>query len=212
MSGRIRSIKPELLEDAATAGLSDAAFRLFVSMILMADDFGCLRAELALLRARVWWAKDPSQPIPETIVELNGLVLFYEVDGQRYASIRGWGKHQRIDNAGKRRVPSPTDEAAVVSTISDLETGVRGDSISMAPGSMTVGIGLYVSEACAHAGKSPVDSCAIHLRSGSFTKGALVGNVYALAHAALKNIAAFEASGGTYRPNLGLMTGEFVDA
>lgn len=42
---RIRTLKPEILEDARTAGLSDAAFRLFVAMIVLADDHGNLRAD-----------------------------------------------------------------------------------------------------------------------------------------------------------------------
>ena len=46
MSGRIRTIKPELLDDAVTAGLSDMAFRLFVSSIVLADDYGRLRARV----------------------------------------------------------------------------------------------------------------------------------------------------------------------
>jgi two-component system sensor histidine kinase BaeS len=37
MSGRIRTIKPELLDDERTATLSDAAFRLFIGLILLAD-------------------------------------------------------------------------------------------------------------------------------------------------------------------------------
>lgn len=44
MAGRIRSMKPEILDDAIIAGLTDAAFRLFIAMIMVADDHGNLRA------------------------------------------------------------------------------------------------------------------------------------------------------------------------
>ena len=54
MAGRIRSIKPELLEDEKAAALSDAAWRLFVSSWLLADDYGCFRAGPRYLAALVW--------------------------------------------------------------------------------------------------------------------------------------------------------------
>jgi len=40
VAGRIRCIKPELLEDERTAGLSHEAFRLFIGLILLSDDEG----------------------------------------------------------------------------------------------------------------------------------------------------------------------------
>ena len=46
MSGRIRTIKPELLEDAITAGLSDSAFRVFVGMILFVLFWGWIGYEV----------------------------------------------------------------------------------------------------------------------------------------------------------------------
>jgi hypothetical protein len=111
---RIRTLKPEILEDAATAGLSDAAFRLFVSLIVLADDYGNVRADARWLLGQVWWAHGTSPRVAEFLRETSdvGLVGVYTVRGQIYASILGWGKHQRIDNAGKARVPSPNDAEA----------------------------------------------------------------------------------------------------
>ena len=110
MSGRIRTIKPELLEDALTAGLTHPAFRLFIGMILLADDHGNLRASPRWLEGQVFHG----QPLPDgvsmadVLAELGRkLVLFYAVEGQPYASITGWRKHQRIENAGENRVPMP---------------------------------------------------------------------------------------------------------
>ncbi len=110
MSGRIRTIKPELLEDALTAGLTHAAFRLFIGAILLADDHGNLRASPRWLEGQVFHG----QPLPDgvsmadVLAELGRkLVLFYAVEGQPYASITGWRKHQRIENAGENRVPMP---------------------------------------------------------------------------------------------------------
>ena len=110
MAGRIRSIKPELLEDEIAVSLSDAAWRLWVSMWVLADDHGDLRAGDRYLAAQVWQdtSHDASAPLLELI--RTGLVLPYSVEGQRYVRIAGWSKHQRVDNAGKPRVPTPEDD------------------------------------------------------------------------------------------------------
>lgn len=113
MSGRIRTIKPELLEDAVTAGLSDCAFRVFVASILLADDYGNFRAEAGLLRGQVYWARDPvtTTSVDEALAELEKarLVVYYNARGQRYGAIRTWSKNQNVQKPGKPRVPSPAD-------------------------------------------------------------------------------------------------------
>lgn len=107
---RIRSIKPEILDDEVAAGLSDAAWRLWVSSWVLADDHGNFRAGTRYLAARVW--QDSSHAAAEPLLELSskGRVKLYAVAGQRYAHINGWGTHQRIDNAGNPRVPVPEDD------------------------------------------------------------------------------------------------------
>lgn len=111
MSGRIRTIKPELLEDAITAGLSDRAFRVFIGCILGADDYGNLRYEAALLKGQIYWARvDVSvESFAAALEELAAaaLVVPYIVKGQRYAAIRNWDKHQKVSHPGKPRVPGP---------------------------------------------------------------------------------------------------------
>lgn len=108
---RIRTIKPELLDDEKVAELSDAAFRLFISMIVMSDDFGNLRADERLLSRRIWWARGSSPRVAELLRELaeSDLIMVYAVRDQIYAHIRGWSKHQRIDNAGTSKIPQPSE-------------------------------------------------------------------------------------------------------
>lgn len=110
MSGRIRTIKPEVLDDEVAAGLSDAAWRLWVSSWVLADDYGNVRAGSKYLGAQVW--QDSGRDVESTLAELisSGLVSPYAVHGQRYVHIAGWEKHQRVDNAGKRRVPPPESD------------------------------------------------------------------------------------------------------
>ena len=129
MSGRIRSIKPEILEDDEVVSLSDEAWRLWVSMFVLADDFGNLPASERFLASRVW--QDSSRRLAATLGELRRThrVELYAVDGRTYAHICNWEKHQRIDNAGKKKVPLP-DEGTPLETFAE----VRGDSPRVAAG------------------------------------------------------------------------------
>ncbi len=111
MARRIRSIKPEIIEDEKTGPLSDTSFRLFTSMITIADDHGNVRADVRWLQAQIWWAhKVPPNVLPALLELVRGhLIDVYAVRGGTYAHLRGWAKHQRVDNAGKSMVPMPTD-------------------------------------------------------------------------------------------------------
>src|ERR1043166_3259784 len=123
---RIRTLKPEIIEDADTASLSDSAFRLFVSPIVLADDYGNTRGEDWWIRSRVWGARRESPRIAETLRELiPKLAILYTVREQTYIHLCGWEKHQRIDNRGKQVIPGHDDpESRVV----DLAAETRGDS------------------------------------------------------------------------------------
>lgn len=111
MAGRIRSIKPETLEDDRPASLSDSAWRLWVSMWLIADDHGNCRANASYLAGQVWWAHATKPDVDVLLDELEskGSIRRYIVRGQEYAHVERWEKHQRIDNAGKARVPTPEE-------------------------------------------------------------------------------------------------------
>lgn len=125
---RIRTIKPEVLEDERTAELGDSAFRLFTALIILADDFGNCRADERYLKAQVWWARRDSPKVAAILSELAtaGLILVYRVREQMYVHLRGWEKHQRIDNRGKPRVPGPKDPES--QDVSVNPTDSRGDS------------------------------------------------------------------------------------
>lgn len=136
MAGRIRTIKPELLEDGISAGLSDTAFRLFVGMILLADDYGVLRAEPGYLQGHIHWKRSPSIPVEDALVELLGrLVIPFTVGDQTYAFIKNWEKHQKVAHRGKRRLPSPP-ESLVKSSGESHETlrpDLRPSTIDQGP-------------------------------------------------------------------------------
>lgn len=110
MSGRIRTIKPELLDDEPTAALSDAAWRIYMSLHLCADDYGNARLGNNYVAAMVW--QDTSRDASEALTELvtKRFVIPFAKSEQRYGHIRGWDKHQRIDNRGKGRVPAMSED------------------------------------------------------------------------------------------------------
>lgn len=136
MSGRIRTIKPELLEDAVTAGLSDTAFRLFIGCILLADDYGRLRFEPAWVRVQVLWKRPVSDEVfDEAFAELAALIVGYEVKGQAYGAIRNWEKHQKVSHKGKPRIPPPPEILAKPSGDSPeiLRPDLRPGNIDQGP-------------------------------------------------------------------------------
>lgn len=120
MSGRIRTIKPEWLDDEVLAATSSDARVLSVGLLLLADDYGNGRAAIGALAAEVWkfdMGRDDGVHATAVItrareamreLEAARYITVYTVDGQQYYSIRNWSKHQRVDKPGKPRVPGPT--------------------------------------------------------------------------------------------------------
>ena len=121
MAGRIRTLKPEILEDEKTGALSHEAWRMFVSMILLADDYGNLRGNPRYLEGQVFWARECVEGASRIIRELleSGLVEAYELNGQEYLHLPGWAKHQRVDKPGKPRVPKPTEPGVTRRNVGD---------------------------------------------------------------------------------------------
>lgn len=111
MSGRIRSLKPEWLEDEALIGCSDAARVASAALLLLADDHGNGRGSDRYLGAQIFPGETLAK-IREALASLVAIryVGFYEVDGQTYFAIRNWQKHQKVDKPGKPRVPKPLDD------------------------------------------------------------------------------------------------------
>lgn len=115
MSGRIRTIKPEILENSRTASLPHDAWRLFVSLFLLADDYGNMYGAPERIAGSVFWAR-PSRDTREALGVLSdaGLIAFYELRGQIYLNIVGWAEHQKIDKPSKPRVPGPQTQGCLV--------------------------------------------------------------------------------------------------
>lgn len=104
-----RTLKISTLEDDRPASLSDSAWRLWVSMLLMVDDHGNCRASAGYLAGRVWWRHSESPNVSELLIELvdKGSIQLYDVKGQRYAHLNNFAKHQSLKYIGKSAVPGP---------------------------------------------------------------------------------------------------------
>jgi hypothetical protein len=120
VSGRIRTVKPEWLEDELLALASSDARVLSIALMLLADDYGNGRANVVLLAGQAFPGK-VLQTTASALAELVKIrfVALYEVDGQRYFTIRNWAKHQRVDKPGKPRVPAPGAKTPVSEQIHD---------------------------------------------------------------------------------------------
>lgn len=117
MARRIRTVKPEWLEDELMALASSDARVLSIALILLADDYGRGRANLVMLAGQVF----PGKPIEVLKIAVNELcasryISIYDVDGQSYFQIRNWSKHQRVEHAaGGSKFPDPLDTDSGVS-------------------------------------------------------------------------------------------------
>jgi hypothetical protein len=108
---RIRSVKPEWLEDERLLAAGSEARMFSVALMLLADDHGRGRASEVILAGRVY-PGDPESlaKVRESLARLSGwFVKLYEVRGQRYFSILNWKKHQKVDKPGKPLCPGPEE-------------------------------------------------------------------------------------------------------
>lgn len=103
---RIRSIKPEFWTDEIIVQLPFAARLLFIGIWNFADDHGGLQDSAERIRMQIF-PGDASIDVPELLELLvaAGLIERWMNDAGDYAlKVRGWSKHQRVDNPGKTKV------------------------------------------------------------------------------------------------------------
>lgn len=107
MGGRIRTIKPEWLDDERMSDCSSEARVLSIGLLLMADDVG--RGRLGKNAALRVFPKHP-EVFDAALQELRPwYVVVYEVRGQLYFEVVNWKKHQRIDRPSKPLTPDPSE-------------------------------------------------------------------------------------------------------
>jgi hypothetical protein len=102
---RIRTVKPDFWTDAAVGECSVSARLLLIASLNFADDYGGLDRSSKQLKAQAFpYDNIDCEPL---VLELlrNGLFVEYEVDGRKYLHIKGFRKHQKVENPAKPRIP-----------------------------------------------------------------------------------------------------------
>jgi hypothetical protein len=137
---RIRSLKPELADDAKLAGVSISARYSFVLLISKADDDGLIPgAHRQLLGLLYPHNEDVTVArLLEWLEELVAIgVVRWRVTRDRVPVVElvNWSKHQRIDNKGRntlRGMLLDADDPAAVSSDSRNLAESRGESPRLA--------------------------------------------------------------------------------
>jgi hypothetical protein len=119
MPGRIRTIKPEWLDDQRLIHSPDEARVLSVALLLLADDYGNGRCDPDAIATRVFPASGksledllrPARKFQAAMIRLVSIRFagVYELDDQRYFTVRNWDKHQKVNHPSKPLVPGPPD-------------------------------------------------------------------------------------------------------
>lgn len=125
MAGRIRTLKPEWLENENLASCCDAARVMSAGLVLLADDFGNGRGAPGYLTGQIWAYRDPVEA-RETLERASRDLLrirymrFYRVAGQTYYNLPGWERHQKVDKPSRTRAYPTPKESDFIQTEFDL--------------------------------------------------------------------------------------------
>ena len=133
---RIRTIKPEIIDDEKLGTVHVGARWLFVSMIVLADDRGNLRGSPSYIRSRAFVYDDDIavSDVEGWLQQLRsiGLVTLYSVHGERFAALTGWSKHQVVNHPAKTYpIPAPDAPDAIQEPSGDSQETLKrpsGDS------------------------------------------------------------------------------------
>lgn len=107
---RNRLVKKEFLDDPKVGSLPFEGRLLFLSLWIQADDTGHGVADPVLLKARTFPYDDISSDYVRELLDRMaavGMVLLYDVDGQKYFEVRNFLKHQTINKPSKFAYPKP---------------------------------------------------------------------------------------------------------
>ena len=111
-----RMIKDSIFESEKLSGLTDLEFRVWISLILLADDNGCGDARPAIIKGRAFPLCDSirADDIDRCIAALmeSKCITVYCVGGKPYYQFPSWKNHQRLRNtSGKYPLPPAADRS-----------------------------------------------------------------------------------------------------
>lgn len=107
-----RIIKESICTSDTISSLSDFEFRLWVGLLVSADDAGRADARPAIIKGRIFPLRE-RVTVRDISAALHGLaakgcVSLYEVGGKPYLWFPTWAEHQRIRDV-KPKYPAPED-------------------------------------------------------------------------------------------------------
>lgn len=119
---RIRTVKPELIQQEKFATLSDPGARLYYGLLGVVDDGGRCTAAPSFLAGNIFWGKQRSATsIGKLVVELEaaGWIRTYVISGGAYLEIIGWGQKgsttfQQLDKSKTAILKFPAPESIPV--------------------------------------------------------------------------------------------------
>lgn len=102
---RIRTIKPDFWTDEKLTECSMSARLFFVGTWNFADDKGNLVRSAKKLKMQVFPADSiECEPLIQELLQI-GVMIEYEVGGEKYLHIKGFEKHQVINRPSKSSIP-----------------------------------------------------------------------------------------------------------
>jgi len=113
--GRIRTVKPELIQQPWFATLSDAAARTYYGLLAVVDDAGRCAADPSFIAGQIFWGRQRTAgAIGRQLAELEraGIILIYSARGGKYLEIQGWHEkggavYQQVNKPQGERFPAP---------------------------------------------------------------------------------------------------------
>lgn len=119
---RIRTIKPEFWTDEKILESSPIARLLLIGLLNFADDKGNIEAGPLSIKTKIFPGDDIKVEPLLSELQNNLLLIPYAVNGERYYNIKGFSKHQKIDNPSKPRCPIYDDSMSPLVEIVDDST------------------------------------------------------------------------------------------
>ena len=111
-----RMLKESLKTSKKINSLTDFQFRLWIHLILSADDYGRGYADPELVKSLSF----PRRRVTEqsikdalTVLSEQGCIHLYENDGESYYCFVNWGEHQRIQTKVSK-YPGPDDTGSII--------------------------------------------------------------------------------------------------
>lgn len=124
---RIRTLKPEHRQHRKTGALDHITYRLWIGMMLDADDEGRLVCDAEQLRVTIfgYHVKVTGVLIESSLSILTevGLLRLYVVGGIRYAWFPSWHDHQVINRPTPSKLPPYDDSVSIHGSVTDDSRG-----------------------------------------------------------------------------------------